>query len=165
MSPAALSPAAGTSGSPAPALQVSDLTKTFVGGRALDAVDLQVAAGQVHALLGENGSGKSTLIKVLSGYHRPDPGGLVRIGGSELAFGSTLASYETGARFVHQDLGLIESSSISDNLAFGPGFPTRWGRSGRGRHGCAPSRHSSRWSSMSTRAPPSRRCPRPRRPV
>ena len=127
MSPAALSPAPGTAGSPAPALQVSDLTKTFVGGRALDAVDLQVAAGQVHAPLGENGSGKSTLIKVLSGYHRPDPGGLVRIGGSELAFGSALASYETGARFVHQDLGLIESSSISDNLAFGPGFPTRWG--------------------------------------
>lgn len=90
-------------------------------------MDVKVLPGEVHALLGENGSGKSTLIKVLSGYHRPDPGSSVRIGGHELAFGSPQTSYELGARFVHQDLGLIEECSISDNLAFGPGFPTRWG--------------------------------------
>lgn len=124
---AALPLAPETPGSAAPALQLRGLTKTFVGGRALDQVDLDIAAGEVHALLGENGSGKSTLIKILSGYHRPDPGGLVHVGGVELPFGSPLGSYERGARFVHQDLGLIETASISDNLAFGPGFPTRWG--------------------------------------
>lgn len=112
---------------PAPALQVHSLTKTFVGGRALDGVELDVAAGEVHALLGENGSGKSTLIKVLSGYHRPDQGAMIHIGGQELTLGSSHSSYELGARFVHQDLGLIEAASITDNLAFGPGFPTRWG--------------------------------------
>lgn len=79
------------------------------------------------ALLGENGSGKSTLIKVLSGYHNPDPGATVRIGGQELEFASPHSSYALGARFVHQDLGLVEESSIADNLAFGPGFPTRFG--------------------------------------
>lgn len=111
----------------APALDIAGLTKTFVGGRALDQVELHVAAGEVHALLGENGSGKSTLIKVLSGYHRPDAGAVVRIGGQELEFGAPHASYLLGARFVHQDLGLVEESSISDNLAFGPGFPTWFG--------------------------------------
>ena len=117
------------------ALQVRALTKTFAGGRALNEVDMDLAAGEVHALLGENGSGKSTLIKILSGYHRPDPGAQVQIGGQPLAFGSALASYAVGARFVHQDLGLVEASSISDNLAFGPGFPTSFAtiRSGRTR--------------------------------
>lgn len=115
------------------ALEVRSLSKTFVGGRALDAVDLQVAAGEVHALLGGNGSGKSTLIKVISGYHRPDDGAVVRIGGRQLELASPHSSYLLGARFVHQDLGLIEDCSITDNLAIGPGFPTRWGtiRSGQ----------------------------------
>lgn len=111
----------------APALGVRSLTKTFVGGRALDGFELDIAAGEVHALLGENGSGKSTLIKILSGYHRPDPGALVQIGGRDLILASAHSSYELGARFVHQDLGLVEASSIIDNLAFGPGFPTKWG--------------------------------------
>ena len=121
--------APGTQRSPAspPALDVLGLTKTFVGGRALSEVDLQIAAGEVCALLGENGSGKSTLIKVLSGYHSPDPGASVRIGGQELEFTSPHSSYALGARFVHQDLGLVEESSIADNLAFGGGFPTRFG--------------------------------------
>ena len=126
---AADSPASSISSSTAPAsvLRLRSLTKTFVGGRALDGVDLNIEAGEVHALLGENGSGKSTLIKILAGYHRPDPGGSVEIGGRELVFGSAHSSYEVGARFVHQDLGLSESESIIDNLAFGPGYPTRWG--------------------------------------
>lgn len=113
--------------STSPALDIVGLTKTFVGGRALAGVELQIAAGEVHALLGGNGSGKSTLIKVLSGYHLPDEGAVVRIGGRELDFGSPSSSYRRGARFVHQDLGLVEDSSITDNLAFGPGFPTRFG--------------------------------------
>ncbi len=109
------------------ALEIRALTKTFAGGRALDRVDLDVVQGEVHALLGENGSGKSTLIKILSGYHRPDPGSIVRIGDEELSFGNSSLSYAVGARFVHQDLGLVEAASILDNLAYGPGFPTRAG--------------------------------------
>jgi len=109
------------------ALEIRALTKTFAGGRALDGVDLDLVPGEVHALLGENGSGKSTLIKILSGYHRPDPGAFVRIGGEELVFGNSTASYLVGARFVHQDLGLVEAASILDNLAYGSGFPTRAG--------------------------------------
>jgi ribose transport system ATP-binding protein len=84
-----------------------------------------VRPGDTHALLGENGSGKSTLIKILSGFHRPESGQAV-IDGAVLSFGRPADSYKLGARFVHQDLGLIDSVSIADNLALGTGFRTRF---------------------------------------
>ena len=55
-----------------PLLEMRGIVKSFPGVRALDEVDLDVAAGEVHCLLGQNGAGKSTLIKVLAGAHRPD---------------------------------------------------------------------------------------------
>ena len=77
-------------------------------------------------MLGENGSGKSTVIKILSGYHDADAG-TVLVGGSELQFGSPESSYELGLRFIHQDLGLIESMSVVDNLLLLSGYPSRAG--------------------------------------
>jgi ribose transport system ATP-binding protein len=103
------------------------VSKTFAGTVALRSVDITVEAGEVHALLGENGSGKSTIIKILSGYHEPDPGSEVCLSGERLAFGSPDASYRHGARFVHQDLGLVETGRIADNLALVAGFPCRLG--------------------------------------
>ena len=108
-------------------LDARALRKTFAGGLALDGVDLRIGAGEIHALLGENGSGKSTLIKIVSGYHRPDPGSVVELGGERLHFGDPASSARLGARFVHQELGLVETSSILDNLAVVVGFPTRLG--------------------------------------
>jgi ribose transport system ATP-binding protein len=110
-----------------PALAVEGLSKTFTRTRALADVSLEIDSGEVHALLGQNGSGKSTLIKVLSGYHEPDPGGAVRILGEDLDWGSPVQSYRLGCRFVQQDLGLVPSLSVIDNLAIGAGFPTRLG--------------------------------------
>ncbi len=55
-------------------LRLTDVVKTFPGVRALDGVQLEVRAGEVHCLLGQNGAGKSTLIKVLAGVHHPDSG-------------------------------------------------------------------------------------------
>jgi ribose transport system ATP-binding protein len=109
------------------ALDVRALSKTFGATRALHSLDLRITAGEVHALLGENGSGKSTLIRVLSGYHRPDPGGEIVIGGERLETGSPASSYALGCRVVHQDLGLVETMSVADNLCFGAGFPHRFG--------------------------------------
>jgi ribose transport system ATP-binding protein len=109
------------------ALAITHLSKTFAGARALDDVTLTVRAGEVHALLGENGSGKSTLIKVLSGYHLPDPGSVILVGGTRLHPGSPAASHRAGCRFVHQDLGLVDSVSISDNIAMGVRYPVRLG--------------------------------------
>ena len=59
-----------------PLLTMRGIVKQFPGVRALDGVDLDVEAGEVHCLLGQNGAGKSTLIKVLAGAHRPDAGEL-----------------------------------------------------------------------------------------
>jgi len=58
----------------APALQLSDLGKRFGAAWAVRHVDLALAAGEIHALVGENGAGKSTLIKLIAGVYRPDEG-------------------------------------------------------------------------------------------
>jgi ribose transport system ATP-binding protein len=108
-------------------LSIEWVGKTFGSTRVLEIDDLQIARGEIHAILGENGSGKSTLIKVLAGYHRPDPGSTVRVHDRTLSWKDAGASYAAGLRFVHQTLGLIESLSITDNLMLGSGFPTRLG--------------------------------------
>ena len=110
-----------------PALAITDLSKTFDGQQALSDVAMTILPGEVRALLGQNGSGKSTLIKVLAGYHVPDPGASVLVRGEPLAFGSPKSAFALGCRFVHQDLGLLGSLSVADNLAFTGGFPTRAG--------------------------------------
>src|SRR5579862_3422915 len=113
--------------STAPALEVVGLSKSFTRTRALADVDLTIAPGEVHALLGQNGSGKSTLIKVVSGYHQPDAGGVVRVAGADLPFQALVQSYRMGCRIVQQDLGLVNTLSVLDNLALSSGFPTSFG--------------------------------------
>src|SRR5262249_13310666 len=97
-------------------LEITGLSKSFGGARALDGVDLDVGAGEVHGLLGQNGSGKSTLLKVLSGFHQPD-GGRLSVRGAEvplpLAPGADRA---LGMAFVHQDLALVPELSVCENL-------------------------------------------------
>ena len=110
---------------PRPVLDVVGLSKTFPGQRALDDVDLAVRAGEVHALLGQNGSGKSTLIKVLAGYHAPDPGARILVGGEPLPPGVLGAGHELGLRFVHQDLGVVATLNVIDNLALTRGYRTK----------------------------------------
>lgn len=108
------------------ALVARGLSKAFGGVPALSSVDLTIASGEIHALLGENGSGKSTFIKILSGFHRPDAGE-VTIDGVSVSLGSAESAYASGCRFVHQDLGLVESASVLDNLYLNAGFPSRLG--------------------------------------
>ncbi|MHB1538994.1 MAG: sugar ABC transporter ATP-binding protein [Solirubrobacteraceae bacterium] len=104
------------------ALQLRGVSKTFPGTRALDDVSLQVAHGEILALLGHNGSGKSTLIKVLAGFHQPDPGGEAWIDGERFELGSADAAKHRGLRFVHQDLGLIRELNAVDNVALAIGY-------------------------------------------
>ena len=110
-----------------PSIEVVRLSKTFPGQRALIDVDLSVAPGEIHALLGQNGSGKSTLIKILAGIYTPDPGGVVRVGGHELPFGSPRDSRRLGLQFVHQSLGIIEGLTAVENIALGFGYVRRPG--------------------------------------
>ena len=105
-------------------LTIRNLTKTFGGQAALADVDLDVCYGEVHALVGQNGSGKSTLIKILSGYHEADPGASAEFDGAPFELGSAAAAKSAGLRFVHQDLALVLSLSIVDNLMLGRSYPT-----------------------------------------
>ncbi|HEX5145461.1 MAG TPA: sugar ABC transporter ATP-binding protein [Conexibacter sp.] len=102
-----------------PTLELRGLSKAFGGARALDGVDLTIAQGEVHGLLGENGSGKSTLIKVLAGFHVPD-GGELSVHGSAVELPLQPGRFrELGFDFVHQDLGLITTLSVVENLRIG----------------------------------------------
>jgi ribose transport system ATP-binding protein len=112
-----------------PVIRLEHLTKRFPGQIALNDVSMQLQSGQVHALVGENGSGKSTLIKILSGYHAPEPGGRLLVDDAELLLGSPRSSFEHGFRFVHQDLGLVKNCDILENIAMGSGYAR--GRGGR----------------------------------
>jgi ribose transport system ATP-binding protein len=111
------------------ALRIEHLSKTFAGQVAVDDVGITVAAGEVHALVGQNGSGKSTLIKILAGYHQPDPGdGRAWVNDQPLTLGDGHAATAAGIRFVHQDLGLVGMLSAIENLAITAGYLTGPGR-------------------------------------
>lgn len=101
-----------------PLLSMSGITKSFPGVRALDGVDLDVQAGEVHCLLGQNGAGKSTLIKVLSGAHQPDTGS-IRWRGEEATLRSPIAAMRLGIATIYQELDLVEHLSVAENVHLG----------------------------------------------
>lgn len=103
-----------------PALEVRDLTKSFLGQVALDSASLAVRRGEVRALIGHNGSGKSTLIKCLAGVYHPDSGA-ANVAGEPLHFGDPDAAQRSGLRFIHQDLGLVDALNVLENLKIGSG--------------------------------------------
>lgn len=110
---------------PAALLELHGLSKSFDGQVALADVDLGVRKGEIHALLGTNGSGKSTLIKVLAGYHPPDPGARAVLGGQELRLGAPPGP-GVPLRFIHQDLALVDDLSVADNMGLVSDGERRW---------------------------------------
>jgi ribose transport system ATP-binding protein len=120
-----------------PILSIRDVSKSFGSTRALDRVSLDVGPGEIHALLGQNGSGKSTLIKILSGFHASD-GGSVELRGEPLQLPLPAAELrKRGLAFVHQELGLVDTLSVLENVRVGRfetgfGWRVRW-RSERAR--------------------------------
>jgi ribose transport system ATP-binding protein len=92
------------------------VSKSFGAQLALDGVDLEIKAGEIHAVVGQNGCGKSTLVKLLGGYHAPDPGSVASVCGEPYQLGSMTAAHDAGLRFVHQDLGLVDDLSVAENF-------------------------------------------------
>ncbi|QHQ34386.1 sugar ABC transporter ATP-binding protein [Algicella marina] len=99
-------------------LQVRALRKTFPGTVALDDVDFDLRAGEVHALLGENGAGKSTLIKCLTGAYRRDAG-TIAMEGREVSPESTQDAQDLGIGTVYQEVNLLPNMSVAENLTLG----------------------------------------------
>src|SRR5579863_8128488 len=112
----------------APLLELRGLTKSFQGVRVLSSVDLAVRAGEVHALIGQNGSGKSTLIKILSGYHMPDAGEVFMRGEPVPLPIRPGAAGGLGLRFLHQDVGVVRTMTVLENLRVGRYRTSRYGR-------------------------------------
>ena len=101
-------------------LEMKNITKTFPGVKALDNVNLQVAEGEIHALVGENGAGKSTLMNVLSGvYPYGSYEGDIIYNGEVCKFHHIKESEAKGIVIIHQELALIPYMSIGENMFLG----------------------------------------------
>jgi ABC-type sugar transport system ATPase subunit len=96
-------------------VELLGIDKRFPGVQALHAVDLELRAGEVHALVGQNGAGKSTLIKILTGALRPDAGS-IRLDGSQVRFHSPATAERAGIAVVHQENQLFPDLSVADNI-------------------------------------------------
>ena len=100
------------------ALALRGISKSFGAVAALTDVDLDVAPGQVVAIVGDNGAGKSTLVKVLAGVHRPDSG-TITFGDRPVSVPDPAAAQALGIATVFQDLALCENLNVVENLFLG----------------------------------------------
>ena len=101
-----------------PAASAEGVSKHFGATVALDGVDFDVDAGEIHAVVGENGAGKSTLIRILGGVWRPDRG-TIRVDGAERHFASPRHAIAAGIVTIPQELRLVPALSIAENIALG----------------------------------------------
>jgi ABC-type sugar transport system ATPase subunit len=100
------------------AARVEGVRKRFGATTALDGVDFAVMPGEIHALVGENGAGKSTLVRILAGVYRPDQGRMT-IGGHDCSFASPHEAIASGVVTIPQELRLVPTLSVAENLALG----------------------------------------------
>ena len=113
-------PQADTLGDAGHRLEVAHLSKTFGSARVLRNIDLQIAPGELHGLVGQNGCGKSTLVKILSGIYTPDSGGSIAVDGRPLALPvQPMDARAAGVAVVHQNLGLVDDRTVWENVRLG----------------------------------------------
>jgi general nucleoside transport system ATP-binding protein len=101
-----------------PIVLLRGISKYFPGVIANADVDLEVRAGEIHALLGENGAGKSTLMNVLTGIYRPDAGEII-IDGYAATFASPVEAIAAGIGMVHQHFKLVQAFTVAENVHLG----------------------------------------------
>jgi ABC-type sugar transport system ATPase subunit len=108
------------------ALEVQGIFKHFDGVHALSGAQLAVRKGEIHALLGENGAGKSTLVKIITGLYTPDSGKILR-DGEEVEFANVRVANRAGVVALYQELSIIPSISVAENIMLGEQTPSRGG--------------------------------------
>lgn len=96
-------------------LRLTDIDKRFPGVHALDRINFDLKAGEVHVLLGENGAGKSTLMKILSGVYQPDSG-TMQVGDRQIEGLTPDSAHRLGIGLVHQELSVIPTLSVAENI-------------------------------------------------
>lgn len=101
-----------------PLLRMSGISKSFPGVRALESVDFEVGAAEIHAFLGENGAGKSTLLKILSGAQAQDAGS-ISLNGNPVSFASPQAAQSAGIVTIYQEFTLAPDMDIAENVFIG----------------------------------------------
>ncbi|MGH7004778.1 MAG: ATP-binding cassette domain-containing protein, partial [Alphaproteobacteria bacterium] len=101
-----------------PVIAAERVSKRFTGTQALDGVSFAVAAGEVHALVGENGAGKSTLIKLLGGVYAPDDGE-IQVGGGPHRFRNPAEALAAGVVVIPQEIRVAPALSVSENVLLG----------------------------------------------
>ena len=97
-------------------MEMRGIVKQFPGVLAVDHVDFDVRAGEVHALLGENGAGKSTLMKILYGLYQPNEGEIF-LNGERVAIKSPSDAIARGIGMIHQHFMLVPSLTVAENVA------------------------------------------------
>ena len=107
-------------------LSLIGLSKSYGGVAALRDVSLHLAAGRVHALMGENGAGKSTLIKLIAGVVPADAMVIAR-DGARVAMRNATEATRAGFRFIHQELNIVPQLSVAENILLGRPAPRRLG--------------------------------------
>ncbi|KAI7258846.1 hypothetical protein KC345_g10459, partial [Hortaea werneckii] len=116
-------------------LQMTNVTKTFPGVKALNGVDFALRRGEVHGLMGENGAGKSTLIKVLTGVYEMDEGAAY-LGGRRLNISSPQEAQNEGISTVYQEVNLCSNLTVAENIYIGrlpkTGGAVDWKRMNKG---------------------------------
>lgn len=101
-----------------PLIEMRDIVKRFPGVIANQQVNLDIYAGEIHALLGENGSGKSTLMSILAGLYKPDAGSIT-VNGVEKKFNSPRDAIASGIGMVHQHFKLVNPFTVTENIILG----------------------------------------------
>jgi len=109
----------------APVVEMTDISISFPGVKALDGVDFRMFPGEVHSLMGENGAGKSTLIKALTGVYSVDSG-VIRLGGEQVTFSEPAQAQAAGISTVYQEVNLLGNLTVAENVLLGR-EPRRFG--------------------------------------
>ena len=99
-------------------LELRGITKRFGALTANDSIDLAVADGEIHAILGENGAGKSTLMNIVYGLLSPDSGS-ISVDGKAITINSPLDALAAGIGMVHQHFMLIPVFTVAENIVLG----------------------------------------------